>query len=191
MNDINPNNTALIVVDMQNDFCHPDGELYAEPSGQAIEPVREMIAWADSSGLDIVYTKDVHTKDQFENTNYYDEFDRWGEHVVEGEWGQEIVDELNPDVFADYIVEKPTYSAFHETELNEWLNKQDIDTVIVCGTLANVCVLHTASGAALHDYRPIVVEDAVGYITEEDKEYALHHAEWLFGELNTVENFVS
>jgi nicotinamidase-related amidase len=187
MTDINPDNTALIVVDMQNDFCDPEGALYADPSGDAVEPVRETIEWADMLGLEIVYTKDVHAEDQFENTNYYNEFDRWGEHVLEGEWGQEIVDALEPDAFADYIVEKPTYSAFHETDLNEWLSDNDIDTVLVCGTLANVCVLHTASDAALRDYRPIVIEDAVGYITEDDKEYALHHAEWLFGELTTTD----
>jgi len=67
MTDINPESTALIVVDMQNDFCHPDGALYAEPSRDAIEPVREMVEWADMLGLDIVYTKDVHAKTQFED----------------------------------------------------------------------------------------------------------------------------
>lgn len=190
MNNINPETTALIVVDMQNDFCDDDGALYAEPSGDAINPVRELIEWADISGVDIVYTKDVHTEDQFENTNYYDEFDRWGQHVLEGEWGQEIVEDLEADIFADYIVEKPTYSAFHETGLNTWLEDNNIETVLICGTLANVCVLHTASGAALNDYRPIIVEDAVGYITEDDKEYALNHAEWLFGELTTKSNLI-
>jgi len=190
MNNINPDTAALIVVDMQNDFCDDDGALYAEPSGDAIKPVRELIEWANISGLDIVYTKDVHAEDQFDDTNYYDEFDRWGQHVLEGEWGQEIVEDLDADTLADYIVEKPTYSAFHETELNEWLQDNNIETVLICGTLANVCVLHTASGAALNDYRPIIVEDAVGYITEDDKEYALNHAEWLFGELMTKNDLI-
>ncbi len=187
MTDINPESTALIVVDMQNDFCHPDGALYAEPSRDAIEPVREMVEWADMLGLDIVYTKDVHAKTQFEDNNYYDEFDRWGEHVLEGEWGQEIVEELEAEVFSDLILEKPTYSGFHATNIDEWLTENGVDTVVVCGTLANVCVLHTASAAALNDYRPIIIEDAVGYLTEDDKEYALNHAEWLFGELSTIE----
>jgi nicotinamidase-related amidase len=50
--------------------------------------------------------------------------------------------------------------------------------------LANVCVLHTAGSAGLRDYRPILVEDAVGSIEEGHREYALEHAEWLFGEVH-------
>jgi nicotinamidase-related amidase len=49
-------------------------------------------------------------------------------------------------------------------------------------------VLHTASTAALHDYRPVIVEDAVGYLDETDREYALEHAEWLFGETTPRED---
>jgi len=179
------NNTALVVVDMQNDFCHPDGALYAEPSGDAIQDVLELVEWAYEQNFNIVYTKDIHTEDQFDNMDYYDEFERWGEHVLEGEWGQEIVSELDPEQYADYVLEKPTYSAFHNTDLDEYLTDHDIDNVIVCGTLANVCVLHTASDAALRDYRPVIVEDAVGYLTEDDKSYSLEHAEWLFGEVTT------
>jgi len=94
---------------------------------------------------------------------------------------------IDAEVFSDLILEKPTYSGFHATNLDEWLTENGVDTVVVCGTLANVCVLHTASAAALNDYRPIIIEDAVGYLTEDDKEYALEHAEWLFGELSTVD----
>jgi len=191
MTNINPDNTALIVVDMQNDFCHPDGALYAKPSEDVIPRVQELVEWADLMNIKTVFTKDVHTETQFENNNYYNEFDRWGEHVLEGEWGQEIVDYLDDELFADLVLEKPTYSAFHATNLNEWLTDNEIETVIVCGTLANVCVLHTASAAALNDYRPVIVEDAVGYIAEDDKKYALEHAEWLFGELSTVEEITN
>ena len=44
-------------------------------------------------------------------------------------------------------------------------------------------MLHTASSAGLRDYRPVLVEDAVGYIEADHREYALDHADWLFGEL--------
>jgi nicotinamidase-related amidase len=44
-------------------------------------------------------------------------------------------------------------------------------------------VLHTAGSAGLRDYRPVLVEDAIGYIEEEHREYALDHADWLFGEV--------
>jgi len=81
------------------------------------------------------------------------------------------------------VVEKHTYDAFHETQLDGWLTAHGVDDLLVCGTLANVCVLHTASSAGLRDYRPVLVEDAVGFIEPDHREYALDHAEWLFGEL--------
>ena len=156
--ELDPESTALVVVDMQNGFCHPDGSLYAPPSEDAIDPVADLVDRARSAGVQVVYTRDVHPPEQFENAHYYDEFERWGEHVVEGSWEAEIVEDL--DVRED---------------------------VVFCGTLANVCVLHTAGSAGLRDYRPILVEDAVGYIEEGHREYALEHADWLFGEVVTVD----
>jgi len=79
-------------------------------------------------------------------------------------------------------VEKHTYDAFYNTELEGWLDARGIRDLVVCGTLANVCVLHTAGSAGLRDFRPILVTDAVGYIDPDHREYALEHADWLFGE---------
>ena len=132
----------------------------------------------------MVYTRDVHPPEQFEDAHYYDEFERWGEHVLEGSWEAEIVDAL--DVRAeDHVVEKHTYDAFYRTALGGWLDARGIDDLLICGTLANVCVLHTAGSAGLRDYRPVLVTDALGYIEADHREYAVEHTDWLFGE--TVE----
>jgi len=174
--------TALVVVDMQNGFCHPDGSLHAPDSEAAIDPVAELVERARANGVQVVFTRDVHPPEQFEDAHYYDEFDRWGEHVVEGSWEAELVEELSVEE-GDHVVEKHTYDAFHETELDGWLSAHGIDDLLLCGTLANVCVLHTAGSAGLRDYRPVLVEDAVGYIEPDHREYALEHADWLFGEV--------
>lgn len=179
-----PTATAVVVVDMQNGFCHPDGSLYAEPSEAAVEPVTALVDRAREAGASVVYTRDVHPPEQFDETHYYDEFDRWGEHVVEGSWDAELVADL--DVRDDdHVVEKHTYDAFYRTDLEGYLDAHGIDDLLICGTLANVCVLHTAGSAGLRDYRPVVVEDALGYITAEHREYAVDHADWLFGETTT------
>jgi nicotinamidase-related amidase len=178
--------TALVVVDMQNGFCHPDGSLYAPASEEAIDPIASLVDRAREAGVQVVYTRDVHPPGQFEDAHYYDEFERWGEHVVEGSWEAEIVDEL-PVEEEDHIVEKHTYDAFHETEMDGWLSARGIDDLLFCGTLANVCVLHTAGSAGLRDYRPVLVEDAIGYIEEGHHEYALEHADFLFGEVATMD----
>jgi nicotinamidase-related amidase len=179
-----PSRTAVVVVDMQNGFCHPDGTLYAPPSEEAVGPVTDLVSRARDAGARIVYTRDVHPPEQFDDTHYYDEFERWGEHVVEGTWEAELIDELAVRD-GDLVVEKHTYDAFYRTQLEGWLRARGVDDLLLCGTLANVCVLHTAGSAGLRDFRPVLVTDALGYIEADHKEYAVDHADWLFGETTT------
>ena len=181
-----PERTAVVVVDMQNGFCHPDGSLYAPASERAIEPCVELAERAQEAGSNVVVTRDVHPPEQFSDNHYYDEFDRWGEHVLEDSWEAELVEELQA-VTVDHEVVKYTYDAFYGTNLEAWLDSHDISDLVFAGTLANVCVLHTAGSAGLRDFRPVLVEDAIGYIESDDREYALDHADWLFGEVTTLE----
>lgn len=188
MESFNATETALVVVDMQNCFAHPDGVLHAPPSTEVVEPIHSFLADARDAGVTVVYTQDTHTTEQFEEDfKHYDEFDRWGEHAVEGSWGHRIVEELQPRD-DEYVVTKNTYDAFHNTNLNEYLESNGIEQVLFVGTLANVCVMHSASSAALHDYDSVVVSDLVGYLEESDKEYAINHIEWLFGRTQTADN---
>ncbi len=179
---LDPAQTALIVVDMQNGFCHPEGSLYAPGSEAVIEPIADLIDRARDAGLSVIYTRDVHPPDQFEDAHYYDEFDQWGEHVLEGSWEAEIVEELAV-TDDDLVVEKHTYDAFYNTQLEGWLEARGIRDLLFTGTLANVCVLHSAGSAGLRDFRPILVEDCIGAIEPDHREYALEHAGWLFGEV--------
>jgi nicotinamidase-related amidase len=177
-----PASTAVVVVDMQNAFCHPDGSLYAPASEAAVDPVNEVVGRARDAGASVVFTRDVHPAEQFDDAHYYDEFDRWGEHAVEGSWEAQFVDDL--DVREDdHVVVKHTYDAFYRTDLEGYLDTHSVDDLLVVGTLANVCVLHTAGSAGLRDYRPVVVRDALGFIEEDHREYAVDHADWLFGEV--------
>ncbi len=184
--ELDPTRTAVVVVDMQNAFCHPDGSLYAPDSEAAIEPVSTLVDRAHDAGASVVYTRDVHPPEQFDDAHYYDEFERWGEHVLEGSWDAELVDALDPQP-TDHVVEKHTYDAFQQTELDGYLSARGIDDLLFCGTLANVCVLHSAGSAGLRDYRPIIVEDALGYLEADHRDYAVEHADWLFGETTTLE----
>jgi nicotinamidase-related amidase len=182
-----PDSTAVVVVDVQNGFCHPDGSLFAPGSEAAVEPVTDLVARAREAGARVVYTRDVHPPEQFDDAHYYDEFERWGEHVVEGSWEAELVEDLDVRD-EDHVVVKHTYDAFYRTDLEGYLDTHGVDDLLFCGTLANVCVLHTAGSAGLRDYRPVLVEDAIGYIEEAHREYALDHADWLFGEVTTLDD---
>ena len=182
-----PDRTTVVVVDVQNGFCHPDGSLHAPASEAVVDDVTALVDRARDAGASVVYTRDTHPPEQFEDAHYYDEFERWGEHVVEGSWEAELVDHL--DVREDdHVVVKHTYDAFYRTDLEGYLDTHGIHDLLICGTLANVCVLHTAGSAGLRDYRPVLVEDAIGYIEEDHREYALDHADWLFGERATLDD---
>ncbi|MDZ7702497.1 MAG: cysteine hydrolase [Halobacteriales archaeon] len=181
-----PDRTAVVVVDMQHGFCHPEGSLHAPASEAALEPVNTVIGSARDAGAAVVFTRDVHPPEQFDDAHYYDEFDRWGEHVVEGSWDAELHADLDVRD-GDHVVEKHTYDAFYRTDLEGYLESHGIDDLLICGTLANVCVLHTAGSAGLRDYRPVLVTDALGYLEADHLAYATEHADWLFGETTTVD----
>jgi len=161
--------------------------MYSPASEDVVGGINSILEKARDAGCEVVFTRDVHAEDQFEGNQYYDEFKQWGEHVVEGSWGAELVDSLdvNED---DFVVDKPTYDAFYDTSLHEWLVLNGITDLIICGTLANVCVLHTASSAGFRDYKPVLIEDGIGYIEESHRKYALEHADWLFGEVDCIED---
>lgn len=173
----NPEHTAVVVVDMQNSFCHPDGALYAPASEDAIEGVNEVI---DKVSGTVWYTQDTHRHGA-------DEFEQWGEHCIEGSWGQEIHDDVTI-MYPSHVQTKSTYDAFHDTGFHRRLQDFGVDTLIICGTLVNVCVQETASSAALHDYNVAVVEDAVGYLNEEQRDAALDHIDFLIGDIISTED---
>jgi len=172
-------NTAVIVVDMQKFACDPDGQLYSEPSERVVEDIDAFIGELRTAGCQVLFTRDTHTEEQFASNTNRDEFAEWGVHAVEGSWGNEIAAGLEVHE-TDEIVKKGTYDVFHETDVEARLG--DVENVIIVGTLASICVLHTATGAHMHDYDVTVVEDLVGYLDETKRDYSLNHIDFLLGQ---------
>ena len=170
--DLRDQNTALIVVDMQNDFVHPDGALFCDEAPETFDPIRSLIDRAHGADVPVIYTQDWHPDGD-------PEFEIWGEHVKAGSWGAQIVDDLAP-TDADTVIRKPRYDAFYATGLDHTLRVQGITHVVVTGTVANICVLHTAGSAALRWYDVVVPEDAISALTRFDKIAALRQIDFLF-----------
>ncbi len=145
--------TALIVVDMQRDFVEPTGKLPVPTAPQTVPVIRRLLQQARSAGVRVFYTLDTHLKED-------PEFALWGEHVVEGTPGWEIVDDLKPQE-GDILIRKTRYDGFYGTPLDEYLRLFGIRHVVVTGTVANICVLHTAGSAALRFYKVVVPVDAI------------------------------
>jgi len=175
-----PATAALIVVDMQNDFVKPGGALVVPSAAETIPAVQRLLALARGHGLAVFYTQDTHEPGDIE-------FPIWGEHVLRGSWGWRIVDELTPQA-GERVIEKLRYDGFFGTSLDHELRLRGIATVIVCGTVANICVLHTAGSAALRGYGVILPVDAISAITPFDLQVAIRQTSFLYrGVITTVE----
>ncbi len=166
---VNSKETAVIVVDMQRDFCYDDGALFVGEQVRRIIPkISALVEGSRSAGLQLVFTQDWHPQND-------EEFAIWGRHCVQNTIGAELIDELlSEDAF---LVRKRKYSAFFETALESYLRATGITTLIITGVVTNICVLHTAIDAALRGFGILVPEDCVAALSDYEQEYGLYHIE--------------
>jgi nicotinamidase-related amidase len=162
---------ALVVVDMQKDFCYKNGALYIQGAEEIFETTREAVKKARGR-IPVIFTQDWHREDD-------GEFKIWPKHCIAGSEGAEIIDELEATQ-KDYLVRKRRYSAFFGTDLDLLLRELKVLEVFVCGVATNICVLHTAGDAAIRGYRVSVLQDCTKALNDYDYEYALRHMKNVF-----------
>lgn len=177
---VDPKTTALIVVDMQNDFVKEGGTLVVGDAEKTIPGIKRLLDLARRHGMPVFYTQDTHDPGD-------PEFPIWGEHVLRGSWGWQIVEELTPKP-TDRVIQKLRYDGFFGTSLDHELRLRGSKTVIVCGTVANICVLHTAGSAALNGYKVILPLDTISAITPFDMEAAIRQTSFLYRGTITTSN---
>ena len=128
--------TALIVIDMLNDFLDPGGSLYVGAQAREIIPfVARKIAEFRAQGRVVIFVCDAHAADDRE-------FRSFPAHAVQGSWGARIIPELTPAP-GDLRVEKTQYSAFDHTNLDDILKQEQVEAVHVVGVMTSICVLST------------------------------------------------
>jgi nicotinamidase-related amidase len=175
LDSLTPARTALLVIDMQRDFLLPEG--YAAQAGlniapliAAIRPIGKLLAVGRVSGLLIVHTREGHLPDLSDCPPYKLERSRranaeigskgpLGRLLVRGEVGHDFVDALRP-LEKEIVIDKPGYSAFSHTTLQQILTKRGIETLIITGVTTEVCVSSTLRAAVDLGYRCITVSDA-------------------------------
>jgi ureidoacrylate peracid hydrolase len=197
---IEPAHTALLVIDMQNDFCAPGG-CVSKGGADLIEaqtmakrlPV--LIAGARAAGVRIVFVHAVFSTEQ----NFYLS-DAWLEHAgraragsytrvpvcAEGAWGGDHYEDIRPQP-GDAVVTKHRYDAFQGTDLDLILRSNGIRTVILTGVVTHVCVESSARSAFMHDYYVVVVGDGTAAYAVEDHAQSLKNIDRFFGEVSTIE----
>ena len=162
--------TALIVVDVQNDFADPDGSL-SVPGGEATVPViNGEIEAARAAGATIVYTQDWHPPD---TPHFEKDGGIWPVHCVQGTWGAELHPELEvvgpvvrkgsngEDGYSGFTMRDPVSGETQPTELDRLLKDRGVKSVVVVGLATDYCVKATALDARALGYETTVLGDAI------------------------------
>lgn len=182
---LNKGSTAILVVDMLNDFLKPGGKMVLEGGGILIPPMRRLLNRARKVGMPVVYVNDCHRPGLKEDR----EFKKRSEHCIEGTWGAQVIEELKPKK-KDFVVLKHRFSGFYDTDLDLTLKDLCIDTVIVMGVVTNICVRSTIHDAFFRGYKVLVPKDCVMATGEREQESSLYDIETHFGDVTTSEELI-
>lgn len=147
--------TALLIIDFQHDIFN-GGALQTVGSAEVLPKAKKALAAAREAELPIIHTKEVHRKEMVDFGRELDGSEPV--HCLETWSGTDF----HPDLFprdGEFTIAKRRYSAFFATDLDLLLRGLKVDTVVIMGTLTNVCVHYTTVDAHQHDYFFHVIED--------------------------------
>lgn len=163
-------NTALIVVDVQNDFADPEGNLYVAGGDEAVAAMNREIAAAQEAGAAVVYTQDWHPP---RTPHFETDGGTWPVHCVQDTWGAQLHDALDvvdgervykgtggEDGYSAFSVRDPASGEEGATELDRILRERAVRRVVIVGLAQDVCVQATVLDAVRLGYDAEVVTDA-------------------------------
>ena len=179
-----PEKTALLVIDMQNDFLRPGAPL-AAPRGMTIVPVIDSFAVeARRRGFPVVFTQEQHRADE---SDFGIELFFEPPHCIEGTGGDDIVAELAPQP-ADVVIRgKRRYDAFQGTDLDAWLRANGIQNLLITGVCTDICVIATVQRARNLDYRCFVIEEGIEGTSSDRHQAALRCMSHVFAYVGGAE----
>lgn len=175
LTDLDPATTALIVIDMQRDFCSPGG--YAHQAGlditrmqAVVAQVKALLAAARGAGLHVIHTREGHLPDLSDCPPAklarsvaagapIGSHGPLGRLLVRCEQGHDFVPELRP-LASEHVIDKPGYGAFHKTTLGALLGAFGIRRLLLCGVTTEVCVHSTLREAVDRGFECLTVGDA-------------------------------
>ncbi len=151
---------ALLIIDMVKDNFVDEKRLPVTLSArQTIDPINHLIENFREHQWPVVFSTDAFHKDDFIFTG------RMKPHSIAGTTGAEVIDALDKKA-QDLWLPKPRFSAFFNTDLNEWLKDREITLCAVAGIATNFCVLTTAMDALCHDFKAVILEDCSAAFSE-------------------------
>jgi ureidoacrylate peracid hydrolase len=188
--------SALLVIDMQNAFIHPEGSLSkmgldTSRTSMAIGPIQNIIAAFRNQKRPVIYIQHTHQPDGSDGgmiAKVFPPIMALG-HCFEGSWDQQIIAELPPQE-GDYILKKSRFSAFYNTTLDEMLRDMDVDQLVVTGIATNVCVESTVRDAFYRDYNVFVPVEATASYTPEQEQGALGNFGFAFARIISLDDML-
>jgi nicotinamidase-related amidase len=168
---IPPKKEAVVVTDMLEEFVF--GRISSPRAKNVVRPIRDLLNAAHLRKVPVAYVCDSHLPRD-------PEMKVWGPHAMKGSEGAKIIQDLAPQE-GDYVFEKRVYSAFHETGLDLLLRSLNVNSVIICGLLTEICIRHTAADAFMLGYEIQIPKDCVEARTEEEQERGLEYLKEMYG----------
>jgi nicotinamidase-related amidase len=160
---IDASKTAMIVVDMQNDFVADGAKLRSAQAAAMVPRLAQALKFCREKGIRVVYTAHVHRRDGCDMGLYDDLYSPIADRscLVDGTPGVDIFADLAPAP-GEHVIKKHRYSAFFATDLDLILREWGITTVIISGTTTENCCHATARDAMFHNYKVAFLSDATG-----------------------------
>ena len=179
--------TALLVVDVQNDFADPGGSLYVKGGEDVVPFATSEIDRALAAGALVVYTQDWHPPS---TPHFQKDGGIWPVHCVQGTWGAEFHPELNvkgdiirkgtggEDGYSGFTVRDPQTGAQEGTDLEPLLSRHGIERIVLVGLATDYCVKETALDARSKGFDITILLDGVRGVNLQpgDDERAVHDA---------------
>lgn len=190
---IDPAHTAVVVVDMQNDFCADGGFIHKtlgkdmSSNGPLAQRLGELIDAARGAGVEIVWIQ-ANYEPKYLSGQAKAKLAEKGVDLIcceGGTWGWDFY-QLSPKD-GELVVEKHSYSGFFGTELDRLLRFRGIKTLVMTGVATNVCVESTLRDGYFNGYYIVVPEDGVGSHTQHLHEATLDNVRLFFGEVTTID----
>ncbi|WP_019007467.1 cysteine hydrolase family protein [Cohnella laeviribosi] len=191
---LKPGKTAVIVVDVQNDYCHPEGALAG--AGNDVSAIKEMmpnlhrlLESARGHSIPVIFVQTFHEA-ATDSEAWASRFQNGSNQICRtGTWGADFF-EVVP-LPGDIIVNKHRYSAFINTRLDSVLRTLKVETLVITGVSTNVCVESTARDGFMLDYRIVLLKDACASYSRLAHEMTLENIDTYFGTVVETQDVIA